>query len=528
MKKAAVFILLLLSAGIIFQSVERSNLKAFYQWTKEDPLFTSPNFPSASFLKNVEALEEEQKAMLQYLKVKNEIFPVDFLKDIAYVSSLHQDFINHPSAPLANKLIAAYYQTEADYRKSGEMFLNFLKSDNFLKANDTFVSFNTATDQAVITQDFEKILLNDKFLQKEIADRESCFRQGRNCRQPFQSFQDRNLTENKSSFQKDLLPRNILLPFLSEKDSLSGPYLVSTPCFGLNKDLKSPSYPFFVILPHDVVASPDDSRNFQIEYFKLASTNYYKKVQDDDIALLGYDLDRIMVPESNIYFCPDSSFQNTLASIDNLYRTNHNYSLYESLLKLNNLPEKIKAVFEQGKILENNFSKAPYPSEDDAENLIGYYAYTYKTIGDWNKNLAYQNSTWLKEVSDKRDTFLNMYLTYSRKFSNIDFILADAVRHFSAFRLRYALSPRAGLSYIYGIRSMYGLVYLSFSPSVFRQPDPLDYIEKRQVTGPVGFDGIYITYQQAIQKYSSQQIQKWTIDLPKVIEDYIRKNHHNQ
>ncbi|MEK7617489.1 MAG: hypothetical protein AAB414_05580 [Patescibacteria group bacterium] len=490
MKKIIIFVLAFFIFGITWQIFREQNLKAFYIWTKEDPLFTSPDFNEDKFLKSVEFLGTQQNISLDFFKLKNKIFPIDFLKDITQASKLHKAFLAKPDQRGADNLIKIYYKTAEDYRLAVDDFLTLLNSKDFDSIRDrNFVSLNTATNLSVIRADLKRLKENAIILKKEIEERQWCLSSGVNCRRVSHSFTKKKPVGNEPNFSKEkLLPREVLLPTLDKKIPLYGPFLVKTRCFGLPGEQEIRTQPLYVYFPNNKELPEEDS--------KLATTNYYKRIIPRDPVFGGKGLNWIHYRETNIYLCADSSYQNTLASLYSLWSKGKDHPLFDKFLKSDNLPKEIKTAAEEGKILEDEFFKAEFPSEVDAENLVNYYAYFYHL------------------TDGKKDEFLERYLNYSRKLSDLELVLGKAASLLSAPVKIEAVSreyQKGNYTYLYILRSAYGLIYLAFSPSFYRLDEPLEYFDKAEIRNNLGFEGGYLTYQQALERYSPSQIEKWSI-----------------
>ena len=64
----------------------------------------------------------------------------------------------------------------------------------------------------------------------------------------------------------------------------------------------------------------------------------------------------------------------------------------------------------------------------------------------------------------------------------------------------------------YVLRSMYGLLYMPFSASVYRLGEPLLYYPKVKINSVFGIDKRYITYQEALKYYPEEVVESWKYD----------------
>lgn len=491
-----------------------ANLAAFYQWTKEDPLFTSPDFDAQGFLEIIKALEINEKAIVSHLGSNNPLFPIAFFRDVAEVDRLHREFLSSPSLKRAKELISAYYMTTDDYEEARQNLLKDIQ-DNNLPEHFNIVGINVSTTPKVMAEDIGRLGENSEELRNEIRRRKDCLELGAACRRPAFLFVKPEIQDDRDRFfSKDILARDILLPLFDKDIPLFGPYLVSTPCFGWGPDFTHITYPFYVFETEDSRLSFTAKKDLSVQFSKLATTNYYRRVQKDfvpDTPFRKKGMNWVPQLETHTYMCIDLSYQSTLAALDRLYRGFKGMPLYGNFLTRDDLPGKVREHLKEGDILERRFFESRFPSEVDAANLSEYYAYTYREIGEWVRNRKYRGKPWPMELTKKRDEFLNRYLGYKRKLSNVHKVLGAASASLSSFRITGVLYGVKDKGYFYVVRGIYGMVYMPFSPSFYRLTKPLVYLERKGVAGAVGFDGFLINYQQALKKYTAEEIKKWEV-----------------
>lgn len=533
MKKKLIFAVIILSFLAlfiysyinIFSKNSISSLDQFYLWTKEDPLFTSPDFDPDQFKVVVSFLEKEQSAYQVFLKDSAAIFPVNFLKDLSEVAGYHNKFMGNPSPESAKQLLNSYSKTQADYTNDLDQLIKTIKLNPMTDSTHSvnFVLLDTSTTSKIILDDLFKLRLNAASLNDEIQKRKICLESGKGCKLLVNTFTKPKLLGISDKISKaDFLPLDLIFPELKDKTKLRGPYIVSTPCFGWDSNLKPKAYPFYIMEQEDKRDFVLTDKKLNIQISRLATTRYFRKVREgnqEERLMRGRGLIWIPTIETNIYLCPDSSFQNTLAALDRFYVKYKDDRLFKRLKSIANLPDEITSVINEGLDLEDKFfyqDNQELPAEADAENLANYYGYAYAVIE------KYKGTSWFKLLSVEQDNLLNRYLEYNRKLSNVSLILYRATGNFSSLRIRSTVDSLKNETYVYLNRNMYGLVYFPFSPSFYKLTDPLFFLEKRLVEA-VSPNGHFMNYQQALSLYTPAEIAKWQ-DVTLETTNYLYQN----
>lgn len=520
MKKKIYLVIVVILVGIIIaRFLTRDNLSSiiskqapekvvglnqFQQWTKEDPLFTSPDFDSEAFLKSVNTLGEEEKLVQGYLSSKDPLYPVTFLKDVVEVDKFHKDFLANPEASKAKNLIAAYRKAQQDYQSSVESLAKILQDTAQFPDESVFTGINTVTNYKIIRDDLRKLGLNAQKLNEEINQREKCLKTGADCVVlPDQISEPQLQTESFKFTQKDILPKNILLIDYKKDAPLFGPYVVATACYGWSSDLKPIYYPFLISDKMQNRAFPQLNNTF----LKVATTNYYKRLITAPNGPGSY-LEKsgnqwINQRETQLYMCNDPSYEADLTTLDKFYRSYKPDPLFEKTLGSNDLPDKLKQAAQKGSDLEKAFFKEEFPSEISAANLAKYYFYFYQL--------------------SKKEEYLTRSLEYQRKLGNIDLLFSNMIQNVNQIRVRFTIAKenKGASTFIYGFRNFYGLTYLTFSPSFYRLTEPLAYLSTKKIEIPVESRGAHITYQQALKDHTPEEIAKWRVDNNALLQEQI-------
>lgn len=508
--------------GLETPNIKDPKLAKFYLWTKEDPLFTSPDFDTKKLYQAVESLEMEESDYIKMLGRKEKLFPTVFLKGIADVSDAANSFLKFPDAKKAEDLINEYRKVTDKYEKARSALFLFLNSKSFNK-NYSYHGINTSTSFKIVLSDLDKLKENTKGIKKEIDDRETCLKKGIGCRRPASFFKEPEYKEKYFSFSKqEILPNEDLMIDSISNQKFYGPYIASTPCFGGEEAVDGDKYLFYVIKGKEERNFLSSKNKLDVMTQKIATTNFYRNLKVEQGGADKYFADKgyrqFKYPETNIYTCQDSSYKTKLAALHQFYSHYKNERIFKKLLSEPELESAQKKLFEGGIVLEDKFFDSEFPSEQDAEILASFYAYTYKNIIFWGMDDPIREKKWFKNVFAFRDKILQRYLVYSRRLSKFDEILADAIGRFSSFRLKSLLEKQDTYLFAYPFRSMYGLVYFPFSQSFYRLDSPLTYIQKESS------NEIYVPYKKLLQKYKKEEIRKWnSASITSYLEDEYKK-----
>lgn len=494
--------------GAIISPEEKNriyNLVSFYQWTLEDPLFTSPDFDVQAFQNSIDLLKEKEREYKDLSGRNISLFPLLFLESLPRVFENEKNFLDNPSPNSARNLIESYKATARNYQKEASFFNKTLSDNKNLIGNMKFVFINTYTTIQVISQDIEKIYKNTEALEVEILKREACLEKGKACIRPSENWGKPKITTALQEFE--LLSQKNLFPNFSENElgKIRGPYAVQTPCFGWGDKFSSPLQPFYISKEKTI-------QNNKVFSPKLASTNYYRRLSDrpdflpeQKMQKEGYEW--IWQPETNNYLCTDLTYQPRLATLD-YFLANFSKPI------LNNKPKKssleLNFAWNELHQSEKKFFDLKIPDGNSLKDLSKIYAYAYRT--------------WPREEIDVRRQILRRKLIIERDLGNFHQVLNKGISHFRNTILRQQQFPELAsfdkyfYSYVFLYRNPWQILYLPFSESFWRINESLSYLEKGRVK-TTGAKGLYISFQEARKKFSEEEIKNWYFTTRKFLEE---------
>lgn len=482
------------------------SLVFFYQMTKEDPLFTFPNFNLEDFKKTLSGLKYSQEKYNASIGKNEKFFPISFLELIPSVYSKEDEFSKNPSDNTAEKLLSAYEETARAYAEEAKEFTDTLNSNKDKIADTNYIAINSTTSKKVIFSDLEKLEQNSTALLSEIESRKNCLEKALSCKRPLSNKETPATSELEKTPDDKPLPLNDLFPRsnpttkrarLSRLSALKGPYFVPTACFGWGENFTQKENLFY-LLPRSLVLT-ETNLDIPDAIFKLATDNFYRKVARVDFeADFKTNLPFTYQNEDNFYVCRDATYQADISTLDFFVQKYKDNKLFASI-DIKKLPANQTDFFEKARKLEEDFFASTPKSWTDLETLSGYYAYAAKTLDAENYKSA-------------KDNFLTAYLTINRRLADFTQIVNHGIRTFLTLPVKekghpqVTTNPQFFYSQVYLTRNLWNVLYFPFSPSFWRGPS-LDYLEKIEVKS-VGPDGPYLNSKFAAEKFSQKQIEQ--------------------
>lgn len=475
----------------------------FYQWVKEDPLFTAPDFDLEGFKKSVEILKYLEVEYNKLIKREEHFFPLAFLEKIPGVFAAEKDFFNKPSDKITQKLLVAYQETAMAYEKEANRFWQTIKKNQAKIPDTNYVSFDNTTTKAIMMADVEKLPKNAKLLLEEVEKRKKCLTVGQNCQRPALNFDPLQATEFIKENTNKPLPLSILFPFKNQSDlvSLKGPYLVSTSCFGWeeNFNLKPQLFYLFEMTTHRLKETSFDSTSFLA--IKLATDNFYRRVAgsgwDQD---LKTDLSHIYQQEDNFYTCRDPRYQTELLTLDYFWQSFKNKRIFRQV-NADQFPTKEAEFIQKVQRFEEKFFSTTPPSWTNLEILSSYYAFAYRILPT------------TKENQILKDDFLKRSLLINRRLGNFPSLIKKGANRFATLLIKeealsgFTTKDNFFYAHVYLARNFWNFLYFPFSRSFWRYPENLEYLEKREVK-TISENSAYLNYQMARNKFGKETVER--------------------
>lgn len=488
----------------IFQNEKEKAMRLafFYQWTLEDPLFTVPYFDVEGFNKSIQNLEFIENKYNSVIKREERFFPLNFLRQIPEVYLAEDKFIKDPSELNAENLINWYSIAADSYLSDSKIFLNVV---NNYKGNTPLIqfrAFNSNTTSTIVYSDIEKVSNNADALSTEILSRKNCLEKGEGCKRPIISFKKPDTIKPLDEAVDSTLPVNVLFPGESKEEiaSISGPYIVTTSCYGWDRDFNLKPQIFYLINTKTIQI---DGGNAPSHYkrIKLATDNYYTQVKKEEFRPdYNTDLPFIGVREDNIYTCRDMTHQSELMVLDYFWKNFRSHPIFKDT-DFQNLNSSDRDFFTRAQKFEEAFFNSHIPSYKNLEILASYYGYAYKILNQ-------------RQFENMKGELLSRYLFITRKVSQVGEVITKGASSFSVFAIKEENYPGSTsemknffFPQMYLSRSFWSYLYFPFSFSFYRNKDVLVYMEKKKQEN-IGYGKVYLDYGMMLQKFPPETIKK--------------------
>ncbi len=482
------------------------NLAAYYQWNKEDPLFYSPDLDIDSLKTVINKINIDQDNLLTMMKENEHIYPTDFLRSFVEASNYMRSFLQNPSINTAKSLVEKQKQVAYFYKKES-MRLSILIERNNPNDNLSVISLNLKKSKATIVSDLAKIINNSNVLLSEITQREKCLKGVGECKRPGMSFEEpkRKALIEYGQNEKLLDKKLIFDPLATTFDysKVKGPYIAKTPCFGWGNDFTYQNNYFYL--------KEDAQTNIQ-----LATDLFFRRLSSqaqiaEERHLVSEGTNYIYIVSSTPYACSYSEYLAEISEMNIFLKKNKPIL---STVKFNNSSNR--KMFEKALSIEEQFFQSKYPSYENAQILSQYYGYLYKLISS-GKILMDTNPS-LKDEILRRKLVLNLKLgNYDKILSYVEGVITYTG---TLAKLEWTPDNTFVTKILYPYRNFYGVMYMPFSPAIFRQSEKLSYIDKVLVKNAMIIDGPAMSYTQAVKKYSQGVILRWFASQPEYYKEF--------
>lgn len=473
-------------------SVEVLRLAAFYQWNKEDPLFTSPDFNYIGLERSIDDLEKYHKDLLDFVGRTEQLHPLGYLKAMIGVAKTDKSFMDGPNFDIAISLIDKQMETARLYKQEALNLRSKVEQSPYFSP----VSINVTTNKNIVASDLSKIIKNADELEREIGKRRACLLGFGRCIRPAFRFEEPKAVKDAEELEPKLLDKQVVFFDTPKgaKNTIRGPYAVKTPCFSWAENFTYPEQYFYVqYLPEGRLSIKSPIANIQ-----LATDIFLEKISQQTTSegrrrLLDEGIPYIYFPSTTPYNCFYAGYLTEVLTVDQFFTS-----------KKPIFPKT--DFFKDAVVAEEDFFGSQFPSYEKLLQLGQFYAYYYRLSLDRRSPL---------ELVQLKDELLLRKLEIERKLSNNQ-LLFDYfnifVRGITIIKEQDSESIQDFTSNIlYPFRSYYGLMYFPFTKSVWRLDDDLQYAQKVKFTGVVGVGLHYLDWWSAIEVYPQELLKSWLI-----------------
>ncbi|GEM_PF-1455289 len=441
-------------------------LAIFAEINNESPLLGGPGLDAGALNSSIIDLSNNQAKLKNILGIKDDIYPIDYLKKIITVNTAELKFEQDKTLQNANELLAA----EKSAANSYQTFAIFLRNKlaNTKLPADLFVQSGGITSQTTILSDLDKTIANASNLKGQIAARSACLNYSTIfCkRENLKIFND--YSDVPTIAPAEVFPGHDIMT--GQPVKADGPYEVATRCWRETSSSANTLLLYALRSSDGKTMSPQLAGNI---YFEKLSVDQFGEKLFDQYAADGVGWDIASIDAG--YTCNDMEYQPNLATLSAYYSLYGQKPLFSGQ-DTRSWPTEITSSLMVASNLESIFASEKYPSDTTLSKLAKSYASIYNQI------ILLENHN--PNASDKKtlDTIKGEVL-YRFNFINCKLAGYDKLLGFLAFRtgthaLMSELNPKGQteLDYVYFMRNAYGITLGGFSPSVWQSTSRLEYL----------------------------------------------------
>lgn len=468
-------------------------LAYFYEWMRLDPLLFSATADLEKFSESIIRLKTEEAMIREEKDWSEKFYPIDFLTKFIEASYSFGLFNSEISESRAQDLLEKIAEVQEAYKEEAQNLKE--KIDSFGGETKYLgLGGNTYTTFSIMSEDLSTMLANAELLRKEIEKRKKCL---------IESLEFCQL-ENKPAIVEAESLKTGEPPDLLTVEELNipvdadyfGPFIINSPCW----DKKTEQYLYTRV-------RCKNSQGYCFYWPHLADNVYFARLQTTafDQYLINKEVERKTQSATAPYVCNNLEYQPKLATVSYFYQNYSNDRVFGKVkenIEFKKFSLEFQKLIEAGKQAEDSFFGSQFPAEDNLEQLSNYYLSVY--------NFLLHNQ--VASLIDKKE-FLFRYLLIKEKFVNFDLLVNRIVYHLSSTFLRentleYERPININPRYMYSFRSHYSLLFLNFSPSVWRLNYKPQYLKTDYDIGEPDEKAI-IDYYEAVDKYGRENILNW-------------------
>lgn len=451
----------------------------FYLWLKRDPFFFSPHTELGGLGGAALRLKAEETRLLGVFQATERLYPVDFLLAYSSASALFDTFESSPSEKAAAALFGEIKKGVSAYSDSIDK-LEAVVADRFASSGlDVLLTLGgeSGTDKKTILSDLALIRANAAAAGSHLGALEKCLFSGSSACRP--SWPEAFL---RTSEPPGELPLEIIPPELLEfgNSPVRGPYSVYSRCWAGRKSN---------LLYYSEECLP---AGYCLEWSVLASDVYFLKLSPYGSQKRFLDMGFKIIPQAATtdYACSDLGYKPALQTVgyfDAVYSSRPVTVPPGAVPGLAGAAGGIPAA-------EKMFFGEKIKSQRALERLGRAY---------WDAARALELSPGPEE-----EELLARANLIRLKTTGLGLVINRMVYHLANYVRRtlavaHKNSPMAGGAVLYLSRSHYSLLFMPFSPSVWRiQQSPACFSPNAQGKGN------YIGFREAAAAYGDDEVKR--------------------
>lgn len=454
-------------------------------WLERDPLFFTPA-PPPGLAEAVTRLRRLDRDLLTPFTPGEKLYPMDFLGAYAAASAAYAKFADAPSESGATGLldgigaaINAYSAEAVSISSSVAGRFEAAKIDRLagLGGGNYF-------DRRTVIADFELIKRNAAAALERLAGLRACLADSASCRPAWPAALSAEAPSPESS-----RPRLRELADLDlEGKTIGGPYLVETSCWKGRRE----NYFYY-----SERCEPD---GMCLDWSYLATDVLFRKIDSDSPThkkMREAGLKVESVSATTLYACPDKGYLAVIKALDSFTKKYQGRSAFAGLGPAG-LPAAAAPRLAAARAAEAAYFAERFKSQRSLDRLAG----AYQTL------LSALDGTDLQLRTELRDRLRLM----TARTEHLPLLFNRIVFHVSMYKDRALLAYRPGppadpVAHTAGLfmsRNFYSLMFLTFSPTVWRLAERPVFVSGHLPDAELRYFGL----DEAIRLYGRDEVRK--------------------
>lgn len=456
---------------------ERARRVALFSlWLERDPFFIAPARDLEGMGQTLLKLAVIEARVLSLHDKPEKLYPVEFLSAYVEASSSFDKFGASPSESLAAAALAKIRLAVAEYSAAAEKISASVDRFYTLRGIDRLAATGGGgvTNKATVLADFALIKKNGAAAAARVAELAKCLEKSSLfCKPDWPVL--RELPPQSRPTTSIFSPKDLGLV----KWPVSGPYLMRAPCWHGQKD----NYFYY----HERC----EGDGVCLDWDYIATDMLFRPTTEQDPEMKEKGMKLAMMGASSLYACGDKEYLPALRAMAHFDRDYGNRRIFDGEA-FPILPPPAAAAVEAVEKSELDYFSEKVKSQASFERLGRSYIAALRELD----SLDLPVNAELR----RRGRLTTLYTeNFSYSLGRIVFHVRHYVRTLLGMK---PLPPEPMVSAMYVSRNFYSLMFMPFSPTVWRIPERPAYLSSMETLD----DGRVLHYPEALRTYGQKEI----------------------
>jgi hypothetical protein len=259
----------------------------------------------------------------------------------------------------------------------------------------------------------------------------------------------------------------------------------------------------------------DRTKDFCLEWSVLASGEYWSKIDNTEAwKILAEKGQKMMIESATApYGCMDLTYKTSIRTMGftvKKYKSKKLFGNQVPNLFADQRQQQVEKIWNEGRAMEADFFDAEYPSDVAMNKLAFVYTDAYRMLA-------------LAVSAESASEFLQRVRVFEGKIQDFGLIMDRATYHFQNYLENNAEAQKdpRNFKYVFAARSDYSILFLNFSPFVWRITEKPKYLipltdqdlGERKLELLPG-----LNHEEAVKLFGAEKLREWA-----AIESEFRK-----